>query len=267
MKISVSNIAWKKDETQDALQVLKEFGIDAIDIAPPLVLENPASASVEEIQGVSNFYEQHGFRLVGMQSLLFGGPTGSLFESEAVRDDMLRHLDRVFRIGGLLGSGKAVFGSPSSRVHKLDPETAEAVAIEFFRSMSDLADRYGCVVCFEANPESYGCGFVTDTLSALEFIKKVNHPAFRLNMDTGTMIMNEEPLAETIAAAAPLAGHMHLSAPMLGEVEGLSHEAVAPLLRGVKYDGYLTLEMKSAEQGNLDRLRRNVEAFSRYYGG
>ena len=47
----------------------------------------------------------------------------------------------------------------------------------------------------EANPPEYGADFVTRAAEAIELVKAVNHPGFRLHLDTGCMTLANDPVA------------------------------------------------------------------------
>ena len=47
----------------------------------------------------------------------------------------------------------------------------------------------------EANPPIYHTNFINDTQSAIELIEIVNSKGFRLNLDVGTMIENQESVS------------------------------------------------------------------------
>ena len=45
MKLSVSNIAWGKNELKDLLYILKDNGCDGIEIAPSLIWGEPVNST------------------------------------------------------------------------------------------------------------------------------------------------------------------------------------------------------------------------------
>ena len=72
MRISISNLAWDVSEDVDVLSLLKEFQVDAIDIAPGKYFPEPAKATTADILTVKTWWKEQGVDIIGMQSLLFG---------------------------------------------------------------------------------------------------------------------------------------------------------------------------------------------------
>jgi D-psicose/D-tagatose/L-ribulose 3-epimerase len=45
MRLAISNIAWEVADDEDLLRLLKQYGVDAIDIAPGKYFPAPAAGS------------------------------------------------------------------------------------------------------------------------------------------------------------------------------------------------------------------------------
>lgn len=214
-RLSISNIAWDVSLDEEVAALLADLGVDCVDVAPGKYFPDFASASDRDVATVRRTWERRGLCLLGMQSLLYGTAGLNVFGSEDTKTALLEHLFHVCRIGAGLGAGKLVFGSPKNRDRTgLDDGEAEETALAFFSRLGDVAAQWGVVVCLEPNPPLYGCNFLTSTRAAFEFVMKLGHPAIRLQLDTGTMFVNEEP-PSLVAEVAAAVGHIHLSAPNL----------------------------------------------------
>lgn len=248
MRLAISNIAWLPVENAAVLTVLKKLGITGIEVAPPLLFENPTRQPDRAIWEVRRFWEDNGIEIVAMQSLLFGRPEFNLFGAEDVRREMLEYLKRTVELGGKLGARALVFGSPKNRLAgDLPREAAFGTAAAFFAEIAATASENGTCFCIEPNAPDYGCDFVTNMAQAVELVEEVGHPGFGLHVDAGVMTLNREPYGETLDAAFPYMRHFHISEPFLMKItEGKTgHEELGQHLRGLDYQGWVSIEMRS----------------------
>lgn len=269
MKVAISNIAWEPRDDEAVAEVLRRYGVDAIDIAPGKYFPDPPNATASDIERVRRDWEARGVRIHGMQALLFGTTGLNLFGEASVRAAMLDRLDAVCRIGAGLGAGPLVFGSPKNRDRKgLDDAQAERVAVDFFRALGDRAARHGVSVCLEPNPERYGSNFMTTTAAAATIVERVDHPAIRLQLDAGALTINAEPVDSTIRTVAALIGHVHASEPDLVTLGdgGADHGAVASALRASLPGATVTIEMvASAREPHVQAVERAVALAVTHY--
>jgi len=214
MRLAISNIAWDISEDEDIAKLLKQYGIDAIDIAPGKYFPEPAKATDDEITRVKHWWAERGIEITGMQALLFGTAGLNVFGSPEVQDAMLHHLTAVCRIGTGLGATRLVFGSPKNRDRTgLNDEQVMEIAIPFFKRLGDVAQSYGVMICLEPNPPCYGANFMTTSAEAAEVVKQVAHPAIRMQLDTGALAINGEEPSVVLQNSAMLIGHIHASEP------------------------------------------------------
>jgi sugar phosphate isomerase/epimerase len=268
MRISVSNIAWDIAEEQAIAALLAERGIDLVDIAPGKYLADPEAATDAEIESVRRLWADRGFAIHGMQGLLFGTTGLNLFDDPDGR--MGRRLAAICRIGGLLGAKALTFGSPRQRDRGgLADRDAEAIAVAFFRQLGEAAREAGVLVCLEPNPAYYGCNFMVGTDEAAAIVAAVDHPAIRLQFDTGSVAMNGEAAADLIERHARAIGHVHASEPKLATLGdgGAPHAEAAAALRAHRPDLVVTVEMVAAAAPHAGEVARAVDLALRHYGG
>ena len=115
MRLAISSIAWDTAEDVDISELLKRYGVDAIDIAPCKYFPDPTKTTDVEIERVKHWWGDRGFEITGMQALLFGTAGLNVFGSPVVQNAMLQHLTDVCRIGAGVGATRLVFGSPKNR--------------------------------------------------------------------------------------------------------------------------------------------------------
>lgn len=212
MRLAISNIAWDTSEDSTIARLLRQYSVDAIDIAPGKYFPDPINATQQDVAKVRDGWAEHGIEITGMQALLFGTTGLNVFGSSESRAAMLRHLAAVCRIGAVLGATRIVFGSPKNRDRSgLDDEQADAIALPFFRALGDIAQQQGVTVCLEPNPPCYGANYMTTSAQTAHVVRQVSHPSIGMQLDTGSLtIVGEAPHA-VLQTNAALIGHIHAS--------------------------------------------------------
>lgn len=255
MNLSISNIAWDLAEDNAMADLLTSLGVSNIEVAPTKIWPLPLTVTQEEIVKYRNFWDSHGVRIVALQSLLFGKPNLELFRSKEVRDQTIDYLMGMIELAGHVGARILVFGSPKNRLagHCRASEVMD-IALEFFSILAKVSQKYDVCLCIEPNPPHYGCDFIRNTSEGIEIVKLVNHPNFRLHLDAGAMILNNEPFEKAIEESFPWLAHFHMSEPNLcppGK-EAVAHARIAQTLRKLGYNRYISIEMLNREkQSNL----------------
>lgn len=250
MRLSISNIAWQPEEDQRIATLLEQHQIDAIDIAPGKYFSSPELATKAEIMAVKQWWHERGISIIGMQSLLFGTTGLNVFGDKASRSGLLTRLQAIFRIAGILGATRLVFGSPRNRDrHSLSDQEATDSAIQFFQQAANYAADEGVLLCLEPNPVCYGANFMTNSQETALVVKAVNHPALRMQLDTGAITINQEDVAKVLNSYAALIGHVHASEPQLVPLgdNGTDHGKMASALAQSLPKAIVTIEMLATE--------------------
>ena len=268
MRLSVSNIAWDVEEDDAVAGVLRDLGVDQVDLAPGKYFPDPAAATPAAIAAVRRRWEDRGFAIAGMQALLFGTSGLNLFNDP--EDVMLDRLAAVCRIGGGLDARALTFGSPRQRDRgDLSEAETSRIALDFFRRIGDRAAEAGVLFCLEPNPTFYGCNFMTTTDETAAVVAAVGHPAIRMQLDVGALTMNTEPVIETITRHAAWIGHVHASEPKLVTLGdgGSDHAAAGRGLRASRPELTVTIEMAaSADEPHVAAVARAARLARETYG-
>ena len=270
MRLAISNIAWDVEEDTAIAELLQRYKVDAIDVAPGKYFPEPTKATADEIVVVRNWWGDRGIEITGMQALLFGTQGLNLFGSVAVQQKMLSHLAAVCRIGAGLGAKRLVFGSPKNRDRSgLSDDETLAIATDFFHQLGDIALNEGVQICLEPNPPCYGANFMTTSAETSEVVMSVNHPAIRMQLDTGALTINSEDIKQVLNQSSVVIGHIHASEPNLLTLgDGTTNHAQF----GAEIKQYLpnhivSIEMlASNEESHITAIERALVIASRYYG-
>lgn len=266
MNLCISNIAWKKEENNEALKILKKHEINAIDVAPTLLFDSIDNLTKKNLIAKHKEYEKLGFKIIAAQSLLYGIPPYSIFDGDNERGYIIQHLEKVFSIAKELKIKNLVFGSPKNRYIKNNNEDNEIIAKNFFQKISNIANDYNLIICLEANPKEYDCNFITTTFEAIDFIKTVNKKNFLLNFDTSTVLLNNDKFDKVLEYSYKYIKHIHISSPHIKEIKNMDHENISNLLKLYNYSDYISLEMKpNLTNNNLKNLEENVKILKKYY--
>jgi D-psicose/D-tagatose/L-ribulose 3-epimerase len=251
MKLSISNIAWNSEDNQGIAALLKSKNISAIDGAPGKFFEDLNFVSKIETQSVKSFWNSRGFKIVGMQSLLYGTTGLNLFGNNETQDKMLAHLERVAELGSWLGLKYLTFGSPKNRDRS---EIADAkvmpIAVAFFQKLGIIAKKHSVVFCIEPNPTRYNCNFLTTTADTIEAIQMVGSDFIKLQLDLGAVSENSENLEDILKYFSHLIAHIHISEPGLVPIGDASfdHAHYGNLLNQYLPHKTATIEMVATEQ-------------------
>lgn len=254
MKLSISNIAWTAENDEQIYQFMRYYGYDGLEIAPTRIFPIHPYIHIEEASAWSEKIRmQYGFTISSMQSIWYG-KTEKIFKADDERNKLIQYTKQAVDFAEAIGCNNLVFGCPKNRVisDELSLTQTEKVSFDFFRSIGDYAYRRNTFIGMEANPPIYQTNFINDTSSALELIKRVNSSGFRLNLDVGTMIQNEESVRE-LAENVKLINHVHISEPGLKKIEKRQlHREIAALLKSNDYKGFISIEM--GKQENISEI-------------
>lgn len=245
MKLSVSNIAWSSENDASMYNALKDIGFNGLEIAPTRIfVDAPYDNITAAAEWSRNIYKKYGLSISSMQSIWYGRQE-SLFGSAEERCALLEYTRKAIDFAAVIGCGNLVFGCPKNRNM---PEGAdEKVAVEFFREIGSYAAQKGTVIGLEANPTIYNTNFINTTEQAIKMIEKVNSPGFKLNLDIGTMIYNNEDLS-ILCSKVGIISHVHISEPYLKPpVNRDLHKEIINLLSEENYTKYVSIEMGRQE--------------------
>ena len=241
MKLSISNIGWGPEQDATVYDLMKKYGYSGLEIAPSRIFPAAPYDRPEDAGKWSlDLKNRHGFSIPSMQSIWFGREE-TIFGPAEEREFLLEYTKKAIDFAAAVGCGNLVFGCPRNR--RL-PESADPKpAVAFFKEMGEYAAAKGTVIGMEANPPIYNTNYINDTKAALRLIEEVGSDGFKLNLDVGAMIENDES-AHELKGHTALINHVHISEPGLKlVVKRKLHEQLRDLLLEEKYRGFVSIEM------------------------
>lgn len=241
MKLSISNIGWDEKNDEAVIKLMKENGFLGLEIAPTRIFPvNPYDKLKEAKEWSQVLKEQIGLQIPSMQSIWFGRKE-NMFLSDAQRNMLTIYTKKAIDFANAINCKNLVFGCPRNR--NVNEGCSSNSAIEFFSSLGDYASEQGTVIGMEANPPIYNTNYITDTVSALKLIDEVGSDGFKLNLDIGTMIQNNESINE-IKGHVKQINHVHISEPGLKPIQRRKmHNELKEVLESEGYQGFISIEM------------------------
>ena len=230
----VSELAWKSEKS--VIPWLNSRGIKYIEAVP------------SKYNWDMNEYNS----IYSAQSILYGIPI-QIF-SEQPR--FLSILEEKLSLLQSKNTKVIIFGSPSQRIYNGED------ASTLFTKAGDLCKKYNIVLCLENNSSLYGCNWITHVREALTFVKTLNHSHVKINLDTGSVLMENEQLLLTADDIFNI-GHVQISFPHLGLWDNVYTPQLYNIVKDLHKYGYIgkiSLEMKSSVQP----LFRSVISFLRF---
>lgn len=266
--LTVSNIAWHDGADPDFLRMVADAGFDGIDLAPTKVWPGWQLPS-DHGAGFRHTLDEFGLAAVGMQSLFFGaGPLNLFAEGEPAWQAFVSHMDTLAGIAGATGVTRVVFGAPANRdPGELSDSEAWQLASDRLRMIGDRFASHRIQLCMEPVPAAIGGKFLRSTAETTAFLRQVDHPAIRLNLDTAVLLHEAADIPHTIDDCADLIGHVHASEPALGNFEQpmVDHQSVRDALRGIGYTGAVAIEMAAKPAQEASNLARALDYVGSIY--
>ena len=259
-KLAVSNIAWDSSLDGQVSDILTKARISRVEIALTRYHDDLFNVSESQIIEIKNRWKNLGIEISSLQSLFFNQPHLNLFGNAESRLSMKSLLLRLSTLASILGAEALVFGAPKNRLRgSLDLSSAYDLADSFFKEVDSAWSSDDNFIALEANPELYGCDFITKSSEALNFVNRLKLRSLKWHLDSACTELSGESAIELLSIPNPLPSHIHLSEENLGPLLNSKFEYYKELFEILKlreYTGFVVLEMRETE--NLQDLSNSV---------
>ncbi|HEO69792.1 MAG TPA: sugar phosphate isomerase/epimerase [Candidatus Hydrogenedentes bacterium] len=252
------------------ISFVKEVGYDGLEIAPftfaPRVTDIPPETRCEIVRRAA----QADLDVIGIHWVLVGPDDVHInHPDKETRERTVRYLIDLAHFCGDIGGKVMIFGSPKQR-NVIEPltydEAFEHTRAAFERTMPTCEER-GVTICMEplTHLETDFCQTAAETV---RLIDAVDHPNFRLLLDTKAMTFEERSRADLIRAYADYLAHYHandenMNGPGWGEVD---FAPIFEALKDIDYDGYVSVEVFKFDPGP-EAIARSSLAYMRRVAG
>ena len=265
MKISVSNIAWEKQTEKEILNYLSNKKYDAIEIAPTAIVKDRPYDNIYIAKDyLKELQKKYNLSICSMQSIWYG-INGNIFNKNDT-EELIKYTFKAIDYAQSIDCHNIVFGCPKNR-NKNRINDSNELATDFFNRVCEYALSKNVVIALEPNPVIYNTNFINTTKEAVEFVKKINKSSFKINVDFGTIIENQEDL-DIIYDNIELINHIHISEPNLEKIKKREiHKVFVEKMLKLGYNNYFSIEMKRTEKETdlievidyLEEIRNEVQ--------
>lgn len=269
MKPACSNIALPAYDHLEYLPFLAEIGFQGLEVALSRVWGEAEKVTFGMVEAYRHAVERAGLRVLGLHSLTFHAPELMLFKDADARNKLLEYLIGKAQICADLGGYSLVFGSPQSR-RRGGIAIGEAIHIagDFFSTLAVRTEQLNIAFCLEPLSPSE-TDFVDSASYAIDLVRKIDHPNFRVQLDAKSLVASSEDNETLFEAARPLLVHFHANDPglvVLDSTRQVNHCRLGKLLRGINYEGYVSLEQRMLNEVNpLDSLMQSRVVMKKWY--
>jgi sugar phosphate isomerase/epimerase len=225
-KLSVSHLGWTTNNNEKTADILKLLKVKYIDIVLSKYFPNLESINRKKLICIKNYWKKHSINIYAMQSILFGYENLNIFQSKFQRKKLINLFKKIIFAAKTLGIKKITFGCPKNRFIN-NNKFNEKVAINFFRDVSLILAK-NMTLCIEPIPTIYGNNFLTTTIEAADFVKKINKKNIKLQLDSSCIKINKENFADIITKYKNIVGHIHVSEKNLTRIKNtkLNHRLI-----------------------------------------
>ncbi|MBI5094747.1 MAG: sugar phosphate isomerase/epimerase [Candidatus Hydrogenedentes bacterium] len=269
MKFGICSEIFKDwNDIPRTMSYVKEAGYDGIEIAPFTLAQHVTDIPAATRRMIVESARKADLDVLGIHWVLVG-PEGLHINSpdEAVRSRTSQYLVDLAHFCGDVGGKLIIFGSPKQRnVHEsLTYDQALDFTVESFTKVLPVCAERGVTICMEplTHLETNFCISAEETVRLIE---RINHPNFRLLLDTKAMTFEKEGRPATIRRHAKHLAHYHandenMNGPGWGEVD---FGPIFDALKSVGYRDYVSVEVFKFEPGPEAIAVRSIEYMKRF---
>ena len=242
----VSNIAWSFDETESVFELLKEFRISQIEIAPLEIIESWENPNFDNIDNFIKLLNKYKLRVKSIQSIFYKHPKIDLTVDI---DKGISHLTNSIEIISVFNCKYIVIGCPNLRYTYIGKESTN----NFSKIFDNFIDyNFG----IEVAPRQYGGRFLTNYKEVNNFINEYNKENLFIHYDTACNYLSKSEVVFNLDTIdKKKITNIHISSPFLAEPREMSFYDRSCLEK--VYDNQIvSLEMKKNEGCNLERIKR-----------
>ncbi len=263
MKLAICNEMFEDWALTDVFRCASDLGYDAVELAPFTIAESAAQITPEQRDKIRRDADAAGVEIAGLH-WLFVSPEGLHLTGPdpQVRQRTSDYLQELVRLCADLGGRLMINGSPNQRsvVEGVAPEEAFEHARTAFSAAAELAEERGVTICMEPLASKL-TNFVNTPSQALELIRAVDHPSFRMILDVCASAAERLDMPAEIRAHADNLRHFHANddneyLPGSGNVD---YPPIIDALREIGYDGYLSVEVFNFEPDPETIARQSIE--------
>ncbi|MFO0843864.1 MAG: sugar phosphate isomerase/epimerase family protein [Gemmataceae bacterium] len=247
MRYAICNETFEGWDHLRICRFISGLGYTGLEVAPFTLAGRITDVSPDRRRELKLQAEDCGVQVIGLHWLL-AKTTGLMLTSpeEGVRRETAGYLVELARACADLGGDILVFGSPMQRriPEGKTREQATEYAVDTFRRAAGAIGDVGVKLCVEplSPPEA---DFLNTADEAMDLIRRVDHPCFRLHLDVKAMSTEASPAPELIRRHAKDMYYFHANdrnrrGPGFGDTDFVP---IFRALKDVNYQGWVSVEV------------------------
>lgn len=267
MRFAICNEIFEGWPWERVCDFVHGLGYEGLEVAPFTLAESAEQVAPQRRAELRRAAESRGVTVLGLHWLLVKPPGLYITHPDAaVRRRTADYFRQLVDLCADLGGAVLVVGSPKQRnlMPGVTREQALAYAGEVFQPSLDPAARRGVTLALEPLGPAE-TDFVNTVGEAIDLVKRVDHPALRINIDVKAMSSERRPIADVIRSAKGYVAHVQVNDPnLLGPGMGeVKFEPIIAALREIGYDGWLSVEAFDLKPGAEKIARDSIDYLKR----
>ena len=253
VSFAICNEIFKGWSIEDTLAFAAKTGYQAVEIAPFTLAERVNEIPSAQRQQIKQLAARFNIQISGIHWVLVK-PEGLYINhpDETRRTMTAQYFCDLVDFCADIGGKYMIVGSPKQRniVEGVSQEQATEWALNTFKPAVAKAEQRQITLCVEPLSPAE-TNFLNTAEQAIAFVKKMQHPNFKIMLDVKAMSSESKPVSQIIKESWPEFAYFHandrnLKGPGFGDVDFVP---IASALKEVGYRGYVSVEVFNFEEG------------------
>lgn len=233
LRLSASIQSWAETEDEKIYAKMQELGYTGLEVMPERVFPEETYAHLTGATLFTGYlYQRFGLKIAGLSPILLGlgKAANNPFDAE-MQEDAIAAACRF---------------AASCHCSTLVMECETLPEERFLNTCGLLVSQYNGTLVLEPKAD-------LSVLMLCRYVKMLGIPGLAVCLNVGTMLARKEKVTEWIEYL-PLISHVRICEPDLGAIQphGI-HRELALLLKGLGYQGWITVQMNPADEQTIER--------------
>lgn len=241
MKIAICNELFKGWPIEKVFNYIAQLGYDGVEISPFTLADSVTEIPPKKREAIRRAAEKNGIEIIGLHWLLVK-PEGLSINhpDEIIRIKTQEYIEALIHFCADLGGKVLVHGSGHQRRvdEKWNFRQSWDYARETFETCLETARKRNVIYCLEPLVKSQ-TNFINTVNEALEMVKEVRHPNFKMMFNCRNASIEEESMLGALLRAleSRMVGHIHIN-DISGRGPGFGKTRFASILKTLIENGY-----------------------------